>query len=77
MYHNQITQVYDEFYTSLIMDDTYSEKILIRLIGWRAEYEITKGSYKIKLSAKNFNRRNPSLTAQWEKLQEEIIFIKK
>lgn len=71
-----IKELYDNFYQSLITESYYSNTTIIRLLGLSAEYEIIKGSHRIKLSSKIFNQLNPLLTSQWNDLQKECIFYK-
>ncbi len=77
IYFNQINRLYEDFYQSLITENHYSKNLIIRLLGLSAEYEIIKGSHRIKLSSKIFNQLNPTLSKKWDKLQKESLFYKK
>ncbi|PRY83128.1 hypothetical protein [Alkalibacterium olivapovliticus] len=73
---SQINRLYEDFYHSLITENHYSDKKTIRLLSLSAEYEIIKGSHRIKLSSKIFNQLNPTLSSQWDSLQKESLFYK-
>lgn len=76
IYISQINGLYENFYQCLITESYYSDKTIIRLLGLSAEYEIIKGSHKIKLSSKIFDQLNPVLSSQWDSLQRESLFYK-
>lgn len=76
IYINKIHRLYENFYQSLITENYYSDKTIIRLIGLSAEYEIIKGSHRIKLSSKIFNQLNPVLSSHWDSLQKETLFYR-
>ncbi|MBW9330144.1 hypothetical protein D9N18_02030 [Lactococcus raffinolactis] len=77
IYFCQVKELYENFYQSLITENYYSEKLIIRLLGLSVEYEIIKGSHRIKLSTKIFNQLNSTLSQSWDELQKESLFYKK
>lgn len=75
IYFCQVKELYENFYQSLITENYYSEKLIIRLLGLSVEYEIIKGSHRIKLSTKIFNQLNSTLSQSWDELQKEKLIL--
>lgn len=76
-YYKKLEDLYNDFYRSVITENSYSRETLICLHALCVEYEVVKATYKIRLSSKIFNKLNPELSVKWEDLQKKSVFYKK
>lgn len=76
LYCIRLNNLYNDFYQKLFTDENYSDTTSIYLISLCAEYEIIKGSQRVKIPINLFKKWNPEFTAEWENLKMKSIFYK-
>lgn len=74
IFRREIKSIYESFYKDLITDKSNNNIKLIDLCRLSLEYEVLKGSYKVKLSSKIFMKQNQQLSNKWNDLQKQTIF---
>ena len=72
IYRNRLDTLYNEFYTQFITLGVGVDKQKPILLAATVEYEAIKAHYKVRLDSSIHKKCNPELSAEWNKISQEI-----